>query len=153
MPHTPYLCSPLSSKQSTPVYPHLVKHKKGLVSKITVCYQLNVGILIPQKKLQTKLVGPEKLNMPKNILFKRRPFPFLCDSKRPHSECRLMYTGADTCCQQPYALAVTCDHPQHPPVIYNSAGTNMEEEQSGESSECAEETLHTNRRTLTYILR
>lgn len=41
-----------------------------------------------------------------------------------------MYAGADTCCQQPYALAVTCDHPQHPPVIYNSAGTNMEEEQA-----------------------
>lgn len=42
-----------------------------------------------------------------------------------------MYTGADTCCQQPYALAVTCDHPQHPPVIYNSAGINMEGEQAG----------------------
>lgn len=42
-----------------------------------------------------------------------------------------MYTGADTCCQQPYALAVTCDHLQHPPVIYNSAGTNTEEEQAG----------------------
>lgn len=38
-----------------------------------------------------------------------------------------MYTGADTCCQQPYALAVTCDHPQHPPVIYNSAGTSGED--------------------------
>lgn len=25
-----------------------------------------------------------------------------------------MYTGADTCCQQPYALTVTCDHAQAP---------------------------------------
>lgn len=41
-----------------------------------------------------------------------------------------MYTGADTCCQLPYALAVTCDHPQHPLVIYNSAGINMEAERA-----------------------
>lgn len=41
-----------------------------------------------------------------------------------------MYAGADTCCQQPYALAVTCDHPQLPPVIYNSAGMNMEGERA-----------------------
>lgn len=36
------------------------------------------------------------------------------NSKRLQSECRLMYTGADTCCQQPYALTVTCDHAQAP---------------------------------------
>lgn len=94
---------------------------------------------------------PEDLNVPKNILFKKRPFPFLCDSKRPQSECRLMYTGADTCCQQPYALAVTCDYPHHPPVIYNSAGTHMEEEQAAspvwaEGKRCA----HTNHSRLTY---
>lgn len=41
-----------------------------------------------------------------------------------------MYTGADTCCQLPYALAVTCDHPQHPLVIYDSAGINMEAERA-----------------------
>lgn len=78
----------------------------------------------------------QKLNGPKNSLFKRRPFPFPCYSKRPHSECRLMYTGADTCCLQRHALAVTCDHPQHPPVIYNSASIYIEGEQTG-SSACA----------------
>lgn len=81
--------------------------------------------------------------MPKYILFKRQPFPFLCDSKKHHSECRLMYTGADTCCQQPYALAVTCDHPQRPPVIYNSVGANMEEKTGRESSMREGETPHT----------
>lgn len=93
----------------------------------------------------------EDLNVPKNILFKKRPFPFPCDSKRPQSECRLMYTGADTCCQQPYALAVTCDYPHHPPVIYNSAGTHMEEEQA--ASPVWAEGKRCTHKSLTYILR
>lgn len=60
------------------------------------------------------------------LYFLNMAFPFTI--KTSLSECRLMYGGAHTCCQEPYALAVICDHLQHPRVIYNSARTNVEDE-------------------------
>lgn len=130
----------------------------GLVNRTAVYWRSTFSRCsnLRETKLATN-PSPKKINRAKKHLTQTLTFYFSCDSKRPHSECRLMYTDADTCCQQPHAISVTCDYHQHPPVICNPAGELKKKErwwkrQAGNSVRATEDAGQTTD-TLTGVLK